>query len=86
MLSATDIQNRIRERPFLPFRLMTSSGQSFEVAHPELIMVSPRSLIVGTATKEDPSQFDQVARVALMHVTALEDMAIPPKHDANGVN
>ena len=72
MFTSTDLQARIRRRPFEPLRIVTSSGESFEVSHPELIMVGRRELIIGTASSRDPRVYEQWSEVALMHVTAIE--------------
>ena len=78
MLSADDIQARLRERPFNPMRLVTSSGQSYDITHPELVLVGRRSLIIGTASNENPSQFESVSRVAIIHITDLQDVPSAP--------
>ena len=77
MFTADDIQARVRQRPFLPMRLVTTTGESYDIYHPDLIMVGRRSLIIGTASAENPSQFEQVTRVAILHVTELRDLPIP---------
>lgn len=86
MFSPDDIQARVRQRPFVPLRIVTSSGQTLDVYHPDLIMVGRGFLIVGTASSDHPSQFEQVTRVAVMHVTALEDLPVPnlPTGDGEG--
>ncbi len=76
MFTADDIQARLRERPFVPVRLVTSSGQAYDISHPELVMVGRRSLIIGTASNDNPTQFEIASRVALLHVADLQD--IPP--------
>jgi len=82
MFTADDIQSRLRERPFVPVRVVTSSGQSYDVTHPELVLVGRRSLIIGTASNENPSQFESASRVAVLHVTDLQD--IPRQGTASG--
>ena len=84
MFSADDIQSRVTDRPFVPLRIVTSGGQCYDVYHPDLIMIGRRSLIVGTASSENPRQYEQTSRVAIMHVTALEDLPLPTPPDGNG--
>ncbi len=84
MFSADDIQGRLRGRPFVPIRFVTSTGQIYDVYHPDLVMVGRRALIIGTASAEDPAQFDQVTRVAILHVTELRDLPIPIGPSGNG--
>ena len=83
MFTPDEIQARLRERPFLPFRIVTSSGQAYDVVHPDLVMVGRRSLYVGTASNENPSQFEQASRIAILHISDLQDL---PASAGPGVN
>ena len=84
MFTADDIQARVLQHPFIPVRIVTSSGQSFDIYHPDLVMIGIRDLIVGTASEKNPHQYEQVTRIALMHVTALEDLPTPASRQGNG--
>jgi hypothetical protein len=68
------MKERLRKQPWVPLRIVTSSGESYEVTHPELVLIGQRDLHVGTASPKDPTTYDQVARIALMHITAMEDL------------
>jgi hypothetical protein len=74
MFSSDDIQGRVGQRPFVPLRLVTSSGETFDIYHPDLVLVGRRELTIGMASVENPRQYERQARVALMHITALEDL------------
>ncbi len=79
MLTADDIRDRVRLRPFLPLRLVTSSGETYDVYHPDLIMLGRREVTVGIPSGESPTYYDRQARIAIMHITALHDLpAAPP--------
>ena len=84
MLTAVEIRARANQRPFSPFRVVTSSGNSYEVVHPELIMVGRRELIIGRPWRKNPAVYDATDRIAVLHVTALEDIGkpAPPGTDA----
>ena len=77
MFSSNDIQARISDHPFIPVRIVTSSGQTFDIHHPDLVMIGRRSIIVGTAGARNPRQYERTTRIAVMHVTALEDLPAP---------
>src|SRR5947207_8221807 len=77
MFTAEDIRRRLRDRPFVPVRIVTSTGQAYDVYHPDLVMVTRRALIIGTASAEEPSVPDLVTRVAIFHVTELRDLPVP---------
>lgn len=86
MFTADSIQARLREKPFVPVRIITSSGQAYDVPHPDLVLVGRNALIIGTASKENPTQFDTANRVAILHVTEMQDLPIssPPPNNMNG--
>ena len=77
MFTPDIIQSRLRQQPFLPLRIIISSGQTFDVFHPDLVMVGEREIMVGMASTRNPTRYDRVTRVPLMHITALEDLPSP---------
>lgn len=86
MLSADDIRDRVHLRPFHPLRLVTSSGETYDVYHPDLIMVGRREVTVGIPSGESPTYYDRQARIAIMHITALHDLPAAPPTPSNGQN
>lgn len=80
-----DVKDRLRERPFRPVRIVTTTDQHYDIYHPDLVMVLQRFLMVGTASSDDPSLADSVTRVALVHVAELRDLPItsPPSNGAS---
>lgn len=75
MITSSDIRDRVQKKLFFPFRIRTSSGESYDILHPEFAMVGKRIVVVGTPTNEDDPEFDQAHIVSIMHVTALETIA-----------
>jgi hypothetical protein len=84
MFTADYIYERIQDRPFVPLRIATSSGESYDVYHPELVVVSERYLFVGRASSKNPKMFDGASHVALSHITALEDLPTKTRPGGNG--
>lgn len=84
MFSADDISRRIKVQPFVPVRIVTSAGQTFDVHHPDLVMVGRRELRIGTASSKDPGHYEYQTLVALIHVTALEDLPAGKSPSGNG--
>jgi hypothetical protein len=73
-----DFRDLLKERPFRPFRVVMSSGQAYEVRHPEMAFVTRSDLIVGIDIEEDdvPSRFKICS---LLHVTAIEPLETSKK-------
>lgn len=83
MFSPTDIQIRLHQKPFIPVRIITTSGQAFDIFHPDLVLVGLRDLTIGFASSENPAIYAHVTRVSLSHVTALEDLPAKSPPGAN---
>jgi hypothetical protein len=64
-------------RPFKPFRLVMSSGQTYEVRHPEMAWLTRTSILVGIDDADDgvPAEFKICS---LLHVTAVESFGPTP--------
>jgi hypothetical protein len=64
-------------RPFKPFRLVMSSGQTYEVRHPKMAWLTRTSILVGIDDADDgvPAEFKICS---LLHVTAVEPFASTP--------
>jgi hypothetical protein len=77
MFTYQDVLARVRKRPFVPIRFVTSSGEKYDAYHPEMVWVGRREIQVGTPTKDDPAVYERVAFLSLLHITAIEP--IPPK-------
>jgi hypothetical protein len=62
-MNAETIQEYLRRKPFEPFEVQLSSGQTHQVGHPEFAFVLGSRLVVGyTGT-------NRVADLSLIHVT-----------------
>jgi hypothetical protein len=77
MITSSDIRERVQKKPFFPFRIRTSSGEHYDILHPEFAMVGKRIVVVGIPVPEDDPEFDKAHIVSIMHVTALEAL---PQH------
>ncbi len=84
MFSYDEVKSRVRQQPFVPFRIVTSSGQMFDIFHPDLVLIGRRELTVGVASTEDPTVYEQQTRIAIGHVTALQDLPTPAAPTGNG--
>ena len=70
----------LSQRPFKPFRLVMSSGQTYDVRHPEMAMLTRTSILVGIDDSEDgiPAEFKICS---LLHVTAVEPSVSGTRQD-----
>ena len=70
-----EIQEVLRRQPFQPFRVRLSTGQAYEIRHPEFAALNRFSLFVGDpATGEGLP--DRMIQCDLLHVVALEPLEV----------
>lgn len=63
-------------RPFKPFRIIMSSGEKYEIRHPEMAFLTKTDILVGVEIADDnvPAHFKICS---LLHVTAIEPLNAP---------
>ncbi len=73
-----DIREYVRRQPFQPFRLTLTDGRTYEVHHPELVMVGRSTVAVGLPRPNDPEPvYDRLVTISLLHVMQVEALASP---------
>ena len=73
-MTVQTFRDLLRRRPFMPFRLVMSSGETYEVRHPEMAWLTRTDILVGVDETEEgvPNEF----RIcSLLHVTRIEPLA-----------
>lgn len=63
----------LAQRPFRPFRLVMSSGETYEVGHPEMAWLTRSDILVGVGESDEnvPAEF----RIcSLLHVATIEPL------------
>lgn len=66
-----ELQEALRREPFQPFRLHLTTGQMFDVRHPEFAALTRTSVFVGFSSEGDEIP-DRMIQCDLLHVVALE--------------
>ncbi len=74
MIMLRTFRQLLSQRPFRPFRLVMSSGESYEVRHPEMAMLTRTDILVGIDDTEEgvPAEFRICSR---LHVTSIEPLS-----------
>jgi hypothetical protein len=79
-----ELVDAIHSSPFRPFRVYVSDGRTFDIRHPEMMMLMRHSAVIGIQEKagtEEPGQgypvIDGSTWVDLLHVTGIEQLSQP---------
>jgi hypothetical protein len=69
----------LRRQPFVPFRMHLTTGQTYDIRHPELLWV--RRQCADIALDPDPKTgvIDRAERVSLLHIVRIEDLEASAK-------
>jgi hypothetical protein len=77
-----DFQDLLTSQPFQPFRIVMSSGESYEVRHPEMAWLTRTTLFVGI--DEDSEGIPGRAKMcSLLHITVVEALPAGAKKRRN---
>ena len=82
-MSPHDVRDFVRARPFVPFRMHTSEGHSYDVRHPDEAMVLTTRVIVPVRTKSNGDFAQSSEHVALAHVVRIEELRAETSQSAN---
>ena len=80
MMSPQDLDSELHKKPFLPFRIVTTTGKSYDVTERDLpmVMVGKRTVIIGfRGVPESDPHFDRYEVVSLVHIMRLEPILQP---------
>ena len=75
-MSPDDILYFTRRQPFTPIRIHATDGRSYEVRHPDRILVLRTRLHL--AVGGNGRAAERVEHLALMHVVRVEELDTPP--------
>jgi hypothetical protein len=71
-----DLYDKLRQQPFQPFRIKLTNGSSYEIRHPELVMVGRSTALIGLPAPDLPEHFyDRSVTISLVHIVEVEPIA-----------
>jgi hypothetical protein len=73
---AEEIQARLKQQPLQPLRIIASEGLSYDITHPDLVLVGQRDLAIGLPRHPGSTLYDRLIRVALVHIVGMEDLPV----------
>ncbi|HWE94217.1 MAG TPA: hypothetical protein VG269_09655, partial [Tepidisphaeraceae bacterium] len=80
-MTAEAVFARLRRRPFVPLRIILSSGTAYDVLHPEMLFVSKSGVTVAIYDKDQPPSPEEIpvreSLTSFLHIAATEDLPLP---------
>jgi hypothetical protein len=73
-MAPEELRDALKQQPFEPFRLVMTDGGSFEIRHPDLLLVGQKSAVVGLVSDYTAEFYDRTVKVDLSHIVRLEPL------------
>jgi hypothetical protein len=74
MMTTQDIRRYLRAEPFMPFRIHTASGRTFDIRHPEMVHMGKADLVVFSLVADDPAVHDDWDTVSLLLIESISHL------------
>jgi hypothetical protein len=78
-----ELLSLVRARPFVPLRIHLTDGQTYDVRHPDQMIVLRGRVDVGVGADPQTGAAERVDHVSLLQVVRVEEMAISPSQGPN---
>ena len=80
----SDLLEALRVRPFVPFRLHVSEGATYEIQHPEMMLVGLASVVIAIPADPASPYYHRTETVAARHVIRLVPLEQPVAPESDG--
>jgi hypothetical protein len=74
----------IRMQPFCPLRIYLTDGHTYDVKHPDQIIVSRGRVDIGVEPDVSTGVVDRIDHCSLLHVVRVEELQSAQRGDGNG--
>jgi hypothetical protein len=81
-----DLKAELKKEPFQPFRIVTTSGKTYDVTERDrdMLLILKRVVVVGLRVPETDPHFDRYEVVSLLHIVRLEPIPVVPQQPKAG--
>jgi hypothetical protein len=69
-----EITALLRKRPFIPLRIHMTDGHTYDVPHPEVMVVSRSHATIGLRADPESGVFERVEYLGLVHIVRIEEV------------
>ena len=78
-----ELTELLRKRPFVPLRIHLTDGQSYDLRHPEQVLVLRQGIDIGIQPDPITGVLERVEHCALWHIVRVEELQpAAPQSDA----
>ena len=79
-MRADELTELLRVRPFTPLRIHMTDGQSYDIRHPDMVLVLRQRVDIGMQPDPTTGVLERVEHCSLLHIVRVEQL--PPSAPA----
>jgi hypothetical protein len=73
-MNATDLKSHLTSDPFIPFRIHMTGGKSFEIIHPDQVLLTQTRAHIDVQPDAQHGIPDHAEYCSLLHVVRVEEL------------
>ncbi len=77
-----ELMQLLRRRPFVPLRIHVPGGTTYDIRHPDSVLVLRGSVDIGVGADPQTGVLEGVEAVALIHIVRVQQLSDAPSADA----
>jgi hypothetical protein len=75
-MRADELTELLRTQPFVPLRIHMTDGKTYDIYHPDLVLVLRQRVDIGLQPDPATNVLERVAHCSLLHIVRVEEL--PP--------
>lgn len=83
-MRAEELTELFRTKPFVPLRIHMTDGQTYDIRHPDLVLVLRQRVDIGLQPDPATGVLERVAHCSLLHIVRVEEL--PPARPADSAS
>jgi len=84
-MTREDLVEHVRRSPFVPIRITLTTGRTFDVYHPDMIMVGRRDAVIGVTRDPADIFYERAVYTDLFHIVTVEPLPPPTPVSSDGL-
>jgi hypothetical protein len=76
IMRAEELMELLRAQPFVPLRIHMTDGQTYDIRHPDMVLVLRQRVDIGLQPDPATGVLERVEHCSLLHIVRIEEL--PP--------
>ena len=73
-MRAEEFAALLKSRPFIPIRIHMTDGKTFDIYHPDCVLVLRSRIVIGLGPDPNSGVLERIEHCSLLHVVRVEEL------------